>query len=83
MIKFDVLVIRFDKLKCLIINNEADQKLFEIKLYGIIMREACDCSPENCSVYDTSNHIHVSGICIHPDGSQHDIHVSPKMKNKF
>ncbi len=48
-----------------------------------MMKEACDCSPENCSAYDTSDHIHIDRICIHPDGSKHAIDVSLKMKNKF
>ena len=47
------------------------------------MKEACDCSPENCSVNDTSDHVHDDGVCIHPDGNKHDLSASVNMKNKF
>jgi hypothetical protein len=36
-------------------------------------REACDCSPECCNTTDTSHHFHIEGLCIHLNGSKHEI----------
>ena len=44
------------------------------------MREPCDCSPEFCSVIDTSYHVHIGNTCLHPDGVKHEIE---KYNTKF
>jgi hypothetical protein len=46
------------------------------QLHKMMKKEACDCSPELCSVNDTSYHVHYGEICIHPDGSKHKIYDS-------
>ena len=42
------------------------------------MKEACDCSPEFCSVKDTTYHIHINRVCFHPDGTRHEIEDQAK-----